>query len=256
LFSHFTLQPARAQSGTIIINPDGSISSPVPANITTHDNVTYTFTGNNYLPIVVNRSNIIINGRGYTVQASGSSGFSVYDISNVTIKNTTITNSAIGIYLDSSFNDNLSGNNVIANKFDGVELFGSYNNIISDNTFTSDGLEVWSAFQNVVTDNLVNGKPLVYLENMVNQVVSDAGQVVLVDCDGIVISDLNLSHASIGVELWNTRNARITDNNMTSNYEGVFLYSSYNNTLSGNNITNNEDRGILTTYSSSDNVVF
>ena len=52
----FTVHLARAATGTIIINPNGSISSPVPANITTSDNVTYTFTGNNYLPIVVNRS--------------------------------------------------------------------------------------------------------------------------------------------------------------------------------------------------------
>ena len=50
-----TVQPARATSGTITINPNGSISSPAghPANITTSNNVTYTFTGNNYLPIVV-----------------------------------------------------------------------------------------------------------------------------------------------------------------------------------------------------------
>jgi hypothetical protein len=65
----FTALPAKAQSGTICINPNGSISSPVPANITTYNNVAYTFTGNNYLPIVVERSNIIINGKGYTLRA-------------------------------------------------------------------------------------------------------------------------------------------------------------------------------------------
>jgi hypothetical protein len=103
----FNFQPAKAQfGGTIIINPDGSISSPVPANITTSDNVTYTFTGNNYLPIVVDRSNIIINGKGYTVQGldepSAQNIISLTSVSNVTIKNTTITNSFTAILLDHS----------------------------------------------------------------------------------------------------------------------------------------------------------
>ena len=96
----FNVQPAKAQSGTITINPNGSIS-PVTANITTSDNVTYTFTGNNYLPIVVNRSNIIINGKGRTLQAPFyTSGFSLSNVSKVTIENTTIKNGANGIYLD------------------------------------------------------------------------------------------------------------------------------------------------------------
>jgi parallel beta-helix repeat protein len=153
----FIVPPAKAQSGTIYINPDGSISSPVPANITTSDNITYTFTGNNYLPIVVNRSNIIINGRGYMLHASQGTGFSLTGMSNVTIKNTTITNSNIGIYLNSSSGNILSSNKVTRNRQSGIELdYSSYNNTVSGNDVTSNievGIWLSSSSGNVLSGN-------------------------------------------------------------------------------------------------------
>jgi parallel beta-helix repeat protein len=131
----FNIQPAKAQSGTIYINPDGSID-PSTANITTSDDVTYTFSGNNYLPIVVSRSNIIINGMGHTLQAPRGTGFSLTHMSNVTIKNTTITNSYYGIWLDGSSGNVLSGNNVTANSI-GVDLESSSDKVLSGNNLTA-----------------------------------------------------------------------------------------------------------------------
>jgi len=62
----FNIEPARA-AGTIYIRADGSIDPPT-ANITSADNVTYTFTDNNYDEIVVERSNI--NNRWSWLHAS------------------------------------------------------------------------------------------------------------------------------------------------------------------------------------------
>jgi parallel beta-helix repeat protein len=281
------IQSAKAVSGEIIINPDGSISSPVSANITTSDNVTYTFTGNNYLPIIVNRNNIIINGNGHTLQAPGQNGFSLTDVSNVTVENTTVTNSVDGIYLNSSSGDVLSRDSITANNIDGISLVSSSNNAISENnitgntvgvqvdfrnnhisgnnitnnitfgvalyssgntvsqnTFTNDGLFVESIDNNVV-GNSVNNKPLVYLEDVSNYDVSDAGQVVLVNCNGIIVNNLNLSNASVGVELFQTSNTRITNNDITNNRYGVFgdsssVYSVLSeNKIENDSITNN-----------------
>jgi parallel beta-helix repeat protein len=96
-------------------------------------------------------------------------------------------------------------------------------------------------FGNVVSDNLVNGKPLFYLEGASDAVVSDAGQVVLVQCNRIRVENLNLSNATVGVELWQTNNTEISENNITTNSQyGIYLYSSSNNSISGNNIANND----------------
>jgi parallel beta-helix repeat protein len=348
----FTVQPAKAQSGgAITINPDGSISGPVPANITTSDDVVYTFTGNNYLPIVVNRSNIIINGTGYMEEATEGAvinfpqnGFSLNGIRNVTIENTTIAHSYYGIYLNYSSDDVLRGNsvknneqtgvfveencnhitisrnnitndwygvfasssctisgnyitnngligiqlssnctvsgnyitnnvedgvyllnssysavsgNIITNDTGGVGLEGSSNCNVSNNEFMDDGLVVSglysapeSSFHNFVENDSVNGKPLVYFEGVSDRNVSDAGQVVLVDCESMVINGLNLSHTTIGVELWQTNNTRIENDNMANDGEGIEVYYCSNCTVSENNLTNNDDLGVDLTSTS------
>ena len=56
-------------SGTIYIRADGSIE-PSTANITSVDNVTYTFTGNINDHIVVERDNIVVDGAGYSMKGT------------------------------------------------------------------------------------------------------------------------------------------------------------------------------------------
>jgi hypothetical protein len=64
----FYIQSVKAV-GTIYINADGSISPP-EAPISSPDNITYTLTGNVTNSIVVQRSNIVVDGAGYTVEGS------------------------------------------------------------------------------------------------------------------------------------------------------------------------------------------
>lgn len=85
----FSVQRVQA-TGSVYIRADGSIDPP-SANITSLDNVTYTFTGNINDEIVMERDNIVVDGIGYTVQGTGSAGSRGIDLtgrSNVTIKNT------------------------------------------------------------------------------------------------------------------------------------------------------------------------
>ena len=63
----FKVQNVEA-SGTIYIRADGSVEGT--DKIISSDNVTYTFTDNIYDSIVVERSNIIIDGNRYTLQGT------------------------------------------------------------------------------------------------------------------------------------------------------------------------------------------
>jgi parallel beta-helix repeat protein len=137
----------------------------------------------------------------------------------------------------SSNNNSISGNNFTASSSCGISLYSSSNTSISGNTFTDDGLAIFYSYQNFVEGNTVNGKPLVYLEDISDYSVSDAGQVILVNCDSIRVEGLNLSKASRGVQLLNTTNSIIARNTIANNYNGVWLDSSLNNSISGNNIT-------------------
>jgi parallel beta-helix repeat protein len=222
----YAFGPSHA-TGIIYINSDGSMSSPVPANITTTNNVTYTFTGNNSLPIIVNRSNIIINGMGHTLRGNGSDssmGFSLSGVSNVTIENTTITNSGLGIGIYSSSGNVVSGNNVTANGADGIWLYySSDNNTLSGNNVTANswyGIDLVSSYDNVLSDNNVT------------------------------------ANSWYGIDLYLSSGNVLSGNNVMANGFGIYLESSSdNNTLSGNNVTANGRYGI-SVYSSSGNTIF
>jgi len=146
------------------------------------------------------------------------------------------------------------GNN-ITNCWYGIDLAYGSNNTISSNTFSSAGLFVFSCFKNTVEHNIVNGKPLVYLEDVSNYTVEEAGQVILVNCDSIKVGGLNLSDTMYGLELWGTNNSRIAQNAIKANkWGGIFLRSSSNNTFEGNTITGNLYHGVHF-YSSSYNTL-
>jgi parallel beta-helix repeat protein len=252
------IQPVVA-TGTIYVRADGSIDPP-DAPISTVDNVTYTLTGNitsDVHGIVVERSNIIVDGAGYTVQGTGSgTGIDLTGRSNVTIKNTEITTFFYGIRLVYSSNNTISGNNIANNDYGIYFDEGTSHNSIIWNVFVNDGLYVWGSTDgNVVVDNSVNGKPLVYLEDVSDIVVEDAGQVILVDCTRIRVENLSLSNTVVGVYLCRTNYTFVVGNHITNNSDdGIWLYESSNNSITGNDVTSNGGEGIYL-FSSSDNTI-
>lgn len=136
LLSTFNIQSVKA-AGTIYINADGSINPP-EAPISSPDNITYTLTGNVTNSIVVQRSNIIVDGAGYTVEGDGTgNGFSLQNIVNVTIKNTRIEGCIDGIQLFNSTNSIITGNRIVGNSYEGIGLYYSSDNSITENSITN-----------------------------------------------------------------------------------------------------------------------
>jgi parallel beta-helix repeat protein len=143
------------------------------------------------------------------------------------------------IYLHYADHCNISNNN-ISNNDVGIKLHSSSNNVVSNNVFVNNGLYVDYSYQNTVENNIVNGKPLVYLENASDYTVTDAGQVILVNCDNITVERQDLSNAGVAIELWKTDNSKIVNNNINSNnHYSIWLEGSSNNNISNNNVSNN-----------------
>jgi parallel beta-helix repeat protein len=289
----FTIQPAKAQSGTIVINADGSVSSST-APIKNVGNVTYTFTGNIINDsIVVERNNIVVDGAGHTIQGMGISlfigmnltgrsnvtiknmkimdafgyGVYLYSSSNCTVSGNNITNSGYGIDLWRSSGNVLSGNNVTGNT-QGIYLDYSSGNVLSGNVMASNGLNfdvdgnVLSDFVNyIASSNLVNGKPVYYLMNQSNIVISPTtyskgvGYLGLINCKNVTMQGLTLTKNGKGLLLANTTDSKITYNNVTANSFGIYLYSSSGNVLSGNNVAANINFGIYLIHSCSGNIL-
>jgi parallel beta-helix repeat protein len=125
----FDVQMVEAPYLVIYIKADGSIDPSTP-NIESLNNVTYTFKADMNASIVVQRSNITIDGKGYTLgmdYLESTIGFNLTSVSNVTIKNMEIRGFEYGIYLYVSSNNTISGNNITNNER-GINLNSSSNN--------------------------------------------------------------------------------------------------------------------------------
>jgi len=157
--------------------------------------------------------------------------------SNCSITNNEIRDGIFGIDLYHVDISTLSENHLTDNDF-GIELNNARTNMISSNVFINNGMYLVDyAYPNSVVGNMVNGKALLYLENESDLIIDDdsAGQIILVGCNRITMQNLDLSHATVGVEFINTDSCLLTNTNLRFNVIGVLFLESCNmNTISYN----------------------
>ncbi len=215
-----------------------------PVKATIYVTSDFDFVGNIFEPIVVLVDNIVIDGKGFTLQGTGS-GIGIYlnGRNNVTVKNLTITQFEYGIHLNGSSNNGIVGN-TMTNSYRGVILTFSSNNTVSENTITNTdyGISLNHSSNNTISGNTIANNPEgVYVGGGSNNAIS-----------GNNITDSNL----FGVYINGSSNNTISGNNITENSNlGVYLWgSANNNTFSENNITNSY-RGV-SIRRSSDNRFF
>jgi len=232
----FNIQPAKA-SGTIYIRADGSIEPPTAP--IQRDGDLYTFTDNIYDEIVVKRSNIIIDGNGYTVHGRGivdSQGIDLSAVSNVTIKDTNIEGFFSGILIRWSSNNTVSGNNITNNRYGIFLSVGSNNNNISRNNvannYVNDGIYLYQSSNNILyANNITNSNNGIFLGSSSNNILS-----------GNNVTD----HRNCGICFqWSSNNNTVYANNITNSFRGMMIYeSSNNNTVYGNTMISNSKLGV------------
>jgi parallel beta-helix repeat protein len=262
----FNIQTVKA-SGTIYIRADGSIDPP-DAPIYTEDNITYTFTDNIYNEIVVERSSIIIDGAGFTLdgtEAFFSKGIYLRGINNVTIKNINIQRFWFGVKLFSSNYNNIYGNNITSNIFSGVEVdYSKYNsiygNIIANNW---DGIEIiWSSnynnvYRNIITHNIFSGIDLVsasynsIYRNIIANTLFDGIQIGFYSDHNIIYGN-NIANNWDGIFLcpYSDHNV-IYENHIANNIDGIYVWHSSYNIVYHNNFINNTYH-VYTDYQTTD----
>jgi parallel beta-helix repeat protein len=201
-----------------------------------------------------------------SVTANNQTGISVTAacFHNSLIGNNVTANPSVGIWVQGSTSSTLSDNNVTDNG-DGIYLFTSFNSILSGNMMEGNtynfgvyGTDLPSFTHSIDTSNVVDGKPIYYLVNQSNTVISsdthlDVGYLGFVGCDNVTVQGVIPPNNVEGVLLAFTSNAKITGNNLANNGAGIYLWSSPNNTVSSNNVTNN-GYGIISVSSSNNNI--
>jgi parallel beta-helix repeat protein len=184
-------------------------------------------------------------------------GMYLYYSNNNTINSNLVQSNKFGVRVHRSNHNTVLSNKISLNKEYGMHLGHSRNNTIENNSFFNDGLFIWNSYQNIISNNTINNKPLIYLEKESDRIIDNntaGGQVILISCNNITIKNQELSNTTIGIELWNTDNCSISCNNITMNLRGISLYSSSdNNIISHNNILHN--RKGVSLFSSTNNTL-
>ena len=175
------------------------------------------------------------------------------------------SNNQDGIEISYSSGNTLSGN-YVANNHLGIQLFYSWNNILSGNVMQNNGYNfgvfgaALSHFMNSVdTSNLVNGKPVYYLVNQSNTVISpefcpDAGYLGLANCVNMTVQGFTFTHVMHGILFGYVNESRVIGNNLVDNLYGIELVYSFNNTLCDNNVTDSYVYGMYIEYSFSNRI--
>ena len=243
----------------IYIRADGSVE-PLTANITTSDNVTYAFNGSNYGRVFIERGDIVVDGSGYVLEGSDfGNGFSISDVSNVTIRDVEVRGFSYGIYVYNSSNNMFYWNNVTNNSQYGFYIYRALNNSVYENRVWSNGefsyhgwASVYVAYSSNCTIRMNNITLNPYLdgvqfweasENFVygNNIIDNYfGIRLLSNSDGNFAFENNVTTCYIGVELWDSSNNKLYNNLFSGNSYGFgvdgFELSHYLHNISVSNL--------------------
>ena len=147
---------------TIIIENDGSL---VGTDKIQRAGDVYLFTGNVSGNIKVQKSNITIDGAGFTLNANNGTGIEIsseanrhpseLDVWNVTVMNLRITNFHIGIECKFGGNHTFYGN-YISNDFVNHNGTGGF-------TWENLGIALWGSTGNNITHCTIGGSPAIYM---------------------------------------------------------------------------------------------
>ncbi len=166
--------------------------------------------------------------------------------SNV-VKNNTISNYRIGIWISSHTLGNMIIGNKISDCYEGITIYTyrTRDTKVTDNVMINCGLlltgsgSLEEVTSHIIANNTVNGKPLYYYVNASNlEVPTDAGQIILVNCTNITIKNLALSNTTTGVETFYSSNITIYNCTITDCYDGIYIAESKNIRVKDNRMVN------------------
>jgi len=134
--------------------------------------------------------------------------------------------------------NNTISDNILNCSAIGVSLKGSQN-VFRNNTINCSGIgfKPYSFNNDIDTSNYVNGKPIIYwIGHRDETVPSDAGYVVLSNCENIKVQNLNAN----GFNMHSTTNSLIEENTFSGGQFGIQMVGCSNNTITGNTLVCNK----------------
>jgi parallel beta-helix repeat protein len=255
---------ACAWSGTVYIRSDGRVE-PVGAPVSTTDGVVYLVWDNISVSgygcgIVIERDNIILDGRGFSVQGlsmyNPTYGVQLVQRNNVTIKNLIIQEHQIGIIASECVNIRIQANNMVDN-FLAIQLSLSNHSTIIGNNITGciSGIVIQdSSNNNVVSENYLmgvgdsatigtgiglDGSNNLIMRNTITNYFADGVALSYASANTIYANNITLNGAS-GINLYEyADNNTVASNIIAGNGYGIYIYQASGNRIYHNNFYKN-----------------
>ena len=195
----------------------------------------------------------LINIFNNFITSNRHTGLDITNANYVNITNNYISENNVGITIGGYYGDPQRAENCVISEnfiFDcvvGIRIGDIFNLTLRGNEMQNCGILIGgsiyhsSSFTIDIT-NLVNGKPVYYYVNQTNLVINDlsnVGQIILVNCNHSLLSNLNIYSSSAGIFLHYCNNNEISRCILNKNMIGFFLSNSHNNTITGIEINSN-----------------
>lgn len=187
---------------------------------------------------------------GFTVMDASYAGIWLNNIDYCNISNNNCFNNQFGIVASGQISGFHHGNHLIldnncSNSGADIFFFYSANNIVRGNIMEKRGVfgtgdSILSHSNEIDASNLVNGKPVYYLNGITgDQVPTNVGQVILVNCSDITVANLNLNGTHTSIHVVHSSYVNIENNTCSnSNYHNIFLINSHYSNITNNNCSN------------------
>lgn len=294
------IQPDGSVEGTDKIRVDGNV-------YTLTGDISGSPANGAYL-ISIKKDGITIDGQSKALLGSGTGvAIQIEGRNGVVVKNLIIDNFGVGIEVDTEFisgdtvtdegimvnsTNNQILNNHITTAYDGIYLQNAHDNLIKDNTIVTPssssgisihvsrgntvtgnklsggGIELFNQTQTIFSGNTLDGKAIIILDGASNQVIDDAGQVLLYNCRDMAVQNISPpSDLKVAVGFYGTSNSRIENckgnivlensdyNTLTRNHaSSIKLSLSHNNHITQNTIVSEMNYGIRIEFSTNNNI--
>lgn len=142
-----------------------------------------------------------------------------------------------------TFENNAFESTTFDESMSGLFLFDILQLTLKNNSFETGGI-YYSSFnsdfhQFEVSDNTLNDLPIIIIVNETNKtIVEKCGQVILLNCTDITITNQSLSETNVGITIAFSSNCTIAQNNFTKCIKALNIYSSKNSYYYNNSILN------------------
>jgi len=165
--------------------------------------------------ITIESSDVIFDGQGYSITGPGSSNYGIHidkstpALTNVTVRDVTVTGWSRGIYYHSAENGRIE-DNIALNNDDGIRLTSSSSNILTSNAANlnnDNGIVLWSSNNNVLSNNTaLNNYRGIYLRSSSSNTLTD--NTVSNNSPGIYLTSTSSSNTIYNNHFNNTNNAK------------------------------------------------